>query len=303
MARSLSRSCCPMANQEMRLSCERKMDNTPRMKGISVIVNTLNEERHLPDCLQSLKWAQEIIVVDMHSEDRTREIAESFGCRFFLHERKGYVEPARNFAIQQARCDWVLVVDADERVSEGLSKWLISELATTTASAFRIPRRNHYGDLWMRHCGWFPDSQLRLFSRDKATYSDRIHRAPAIEGQIADLAASGEAYLTHRCFDNLESRFAKDNQYSTIAAMALSKEGRAVGALGILGRTIAATARAFFIQGGWRGGSLGVVLALERGTEAYFKYAKLWEANRMVVKPIPSSPVIQKRQTGRKLAD
>ena len=273
-----------MANQEMRLSCQSKMDNTPRMKGISVIVNTLNEERHLPECLQSLRWAQEIIVVDMHSEDRTRGIAESFGCRFFLHERKGYVEPARNFAIQQARYDWVLVVDADERVSYGLSKWLISELTTTTASAFRIPRRNHYGELWMRHCGWFPDAQLRLFKRDKATYSDRIHRAPIIQGQVLDLPLHDEAYLNHRCFETLESRFAKDNHYSSIAAAALSSEGKKVGAFGILGRTIAAVARAFFIQGGWRGGSLGVVLSLERGLEAYFKYAKLWEANQLGVK-------------------
>ena len=247
------------------------------MKGISVVINTLNEERHLAGCLRGLKFAQEIIVVDMHSDDRTRVIAEAAGCRFFLHERKGYVEPARNFAISQARYDWVLVLDADERVSEGLARWMSASLDTALVSAFHIPRRNYYGDTWMKCCGWFPDSQLRLFRRDRASYSARIHRGPMIQGQTADLPLSGDAYFKHLCFDSLESRFQKDNHYSTIAAKALFEEGRSVGGFGVLSRTIAAIARAFFIQGGWRRGSLGMVLALERGLEAYFKYAKLWE--------------------------
>src|SRR5438876_8216512 len=98
------------------------------MASLSAVVNTFNEEAHLPACLESLRWASEIVVVDMHSEDRTAEIAAAFGCRVFQHERTGYVEPARNFAIQQAKNSWVLVVDADERASPGLASWAAASL-------------------------------------------------------------------------------------------------------------------------------------------------------------------------------
>src|SRR5687767_6118218 len=107
------------------------------MPKVSVIINTLNEEANLPGCLDSVRWADEVVLVDMHSEDRTLTIAEEFGCRVFLHERTGYVEPARNFAIAQAQHDWLLVLDADERVSPGLSQWIQENLDATKATAFR----------------------------------------------------------------------------------------------------------------------------------------------------------------------
>src|SRR5439155_26587695 len=151
------------------------------MARVTAVVNTLNEEAQLPACLESLRWATEIVVVDMHSDDRTREIAAAFGCRVFQHERTGYVEPARNFALQQASHPWALVVDADERVSAALASWIANELDTTDAAAFRIPRRNFYGQRWITCCGWFPDEQLRLFRRELVSYSDRIHRAPTVQ--------------------------------------------------------------------------------------------------------------------------
>src|SRR5688500_11736752 len=105
------------------------------MPKVSVIINTLNEETNLPDCLESVRWADEVVLVDMHSDDRTMAIAGEFGCRMFSHERTGYVEPARNFAITQAQHDWLLVLDADERVSPGLAQWIKENLDTTKATA------------------------------------------------------------------------------------------------------------------------------------------------------------------------
>src|SRR5439155_18369699 len=104
------------------------------MARVTAVVNTLNEEAQLPACLESLRWAAEIVVVDMHSEDRTAEIAAAVGCRVFQHERTGYVEPARNFAIQQAKHSWVLVVDADEQASPGLGPWAAATLDATSAA-------------------------------------------------------------------------------------------------------------------------------------------------------------------------
>src|ERR1043166_1643983 len=109
----------------------------PPMTDISVVVNTLNEEKNLPACLESVRWASDIVVVDMHSNDRTAEIATKAGCRVFQFERTGYVEPARNFAIAQAKHPWVLVLDADERVSPGLATWITEKLPSQSADAFR----------------------------------------------------------------------------------------------------------------------------------------------------------------------
>ena len=244
---------------------------------VSVVINTLNEEANLPECLESVRWADEVVVVDMQSGDRTREVAEQYGCRVFLHEPTGYVEPARNYAIAQAQHEWVLVLDADERVSSGLAEWTSQHLGPSTAAAYRIPRRNFYGNTWVTCCGWFPDEQVRLFRKSQVRYSDRIHRAPEINGSIETLPLRGEAYLKHNAFATLESRIDKDNKYSTIAAQAMAAEGKRITAGNLLGRTLHSFLAAYFFQRGYRFGSLGVVLAWERAFGTFSKYAKLWE--------------------------
>jgi len=254
------------------------------MTSLSVIVNTRNEEAHLPGCLESVRWAGDIVVVDMQSEDRTAEIAAQFGCRVFSFDRAGYVEPARNFALSKAKHSWTLVLDADERVSPGLVSWIDANLASTAAAAVRIPRRNFYGAYWVTCCGWFPDEQLRLFRREQVRYSDRIHRAPEVQGQTISLPARGEAYLVHEVFNDWESRVAKDNKYSSIAAEAMAREGRRIGAAGLFGRTVFAFLRAYLLQGGFRAGTLGMALAWERAFATSVKYTKLWEIQRRAQK-------------------
>ncbi|MGO8699033.1 MAG: glycosyltransferase family 2 protein [Limisphaerales bacterium] len=247
------------------------------MTPVSVVINTLNEEANLPGCLESVRFSDDIVVADMQSEDRTVAIASDFGCRVATCPRADYVEPARNFALAQARHPWALVVDADERVSAGLVEWMASHLEGTAAAAVRIPRRNFYRGRWLTCCGWFPDAQLRLLRRERVQYSERIHRAPEVHGEVLALPANGEAYLSHLVFDTWESRIAKDNKYSTIAAEAMAREGRKIGAAGLLGRTMGAFLNAYFLQGGFRRGGLGAALAWERAFATYLKYAKLWE--------------------------
>ena len=264
------------------------------MRRVSAIVNTLNEEHRLRECLESLRWADEIVLVDMHSEDQTREVAESFGCRVLLHERLEHVEPARQFSVDAAEHDWVLVVDPDERVSSGLADWIRSQSDSSEVNGFRIPRRNHYGTRWMKCCGWFPDAQLRLYNRQYASYSDRMHRGLTIEGKVETLPAHGEAYLNHMCFDSLEDRFGSINRYSSIVATDLGLSGRRVGAMELIGRTFFTFARAYFLQQGWRAGGVGAILALERSVDTYFKYAKVWEFEQRASKT---------GQQSRKMAD
>lgn len=247
------------------------------MIAITVVINTLNEEANLPGCLASIRWATEIIVVDMHSSDNTAKIATEAGCRVFQHERVGYVEPARNFALAQASSPWVLVLDADERVSPALRTWMETTLNDAAAAAFWLPRRNYFRDRWITCCGWFPDDQLRLFRRGHASYSDRIHRAPKIDGAVVRLPHRSEACIQHYGFSTLQARLDKHNQYSTITARAMLEEGRRVSALGALVRPLAAFGAAYFLQGGFRFGAFGAVLAWERAFATFSKYAKLWE--------------------------
>jgi glycosyltransferase involved in cell wall biosynthesis len=247
------------------------------MTSVSVVINTLNEAAHLPGCLESLRFSDDIVVADMHSEDRTAAIASEFGCRVVMCPRADYVEPARNFALAQARHPWALVVDADERVSPGLVAWMAAYLEDSRAAGVRLPRRNYYRGQWLTCCGWFPDAQLRLVRPARVRYSDRIHRAPDVDGEILELPADGEAYLSHLAFDTWESRIAKDNKYSTLSAQALALEGRRIGTAGLLGRPAGAFLNAYLLQGGFRRGTLGVSLAWERAFATYLKYAKLWE--------------------------
>ncbi len=251
------------------------------MTPVSVVINTLNEAAHLPGCLESLRFCDDIVVADMQSEDRTRVIATEFGCRVVMCPRAAYVEPARNFALGQARHPWALVVDADERVSPGLVAWMATHLEGAGTAGVRLPRRNFYRGQWLTCCGWFPDAQLRLVRREKVRYSDRIHRAPEVDGEILELPANGEAYLSHLVFDTWESRIGKDNRYSTLSAQALAKEGRRIGAAGLFGRTAGAFLKAYLLQGGFRRGTLGMALAWERAFATYLKYAKLWELQQM----------------------
>jgi glycosyltransferase involved in cell wall biosynthesis len=259
------------------------------MQPVSAVINTLNEQANLPGCLESLRWADEIVVADMRSEDRTAEIARALGCRVFECERAGYVEPARNFALAQARNSWTLVVDADERASAGLAGWIAANLDQTSAVAFRIPRRNYYRQQWIQCCGWFPDEQLRLFRRERVKYSDRIHRAPAVEGTVENLPQRGEAYLAHYGFDTFEARMDKLNKYSTITAQAMVQEGRRIGGIGLLARTVSSFLTAYFLQNGFRYGTLGAVLACERAFATFLKYAKLWELQNQAATPPRSS--------------
>ena len=152
---------------------------------ISAVINTYNEELNIRDCIESVKHiVDEIVVVDMHSSDRTAEIARSLGARVLFFSHAEYVEPARNFALQQARGGWILLLDADERFVESYPGELGAVLRRSAdIDGYRIPRRNNLLGRWLTGTRLGPDEEqhIRLFRRGAARWSDRIHSAPAIE--------------------------------------------------------------------------------------------------------------------------
>ena len=190
---------------------------------ISVVINTLNEEMNLPNALRSVRtWVDEIVVVDMHSEDRTAAIAREFGAKVYLFERMGFCEPARRFAVEQATGDWILILDADEVVPEPLSKELIRIASLGEADAVNIAWLNFIAGGAFYYTGWGPqnDRHTRFFKKGTLIFGDTIHAGlhPAPEAKVLHLPYRYEHAVHH--FSCLDWQYFREkmNRYTTIEA-------------------------------------------------------------------------------------
>ncbi len=171
---------------------------------ISLVVNTLNEEMYLDDCLKSCSWVDEIIVVDMHSTDTTREIALAAGAKVILTEPCGYVEPARNFALSQANCDWIILLDADERIVGSRDDIIaLIEAAGDGVAAIQIKRVNHLGRWTIIDSGWGDDYQVRILKNKHVIWRDRIHSRPELLGTLFTATSAAGVYINHFNFPDL----------------------------------------------------------------------------------------------------
>lgn len=180
---------------------------------ISVVIITGNEENNIKDCLESVTWADEVIVVDSDSTDETVKIAKEYTEKVFIHKWKGY-SAQKTYALTLAKNDWILSLDADERVSADLSKEIL-ETDLTKHNGFFIKRDNFFLGKLIRGCGWGNDMQLRLFKKSETKLSERIvHEKFIVNGSISKLANS----FSHYSYQNLKDAFIKINSYSTLEA-------------------------------------------------------------------------------------
>lgn len=187
---------------------------------LSVIIHTKNSSKTLKKALQSVnRLADEIIVVDMHSDDNSVEIAKKHTKHIFTFKDVGYVEPARNFAIKKAKGDWIFILDADEEVPAKLETE-IHRLVTSEHpyNAFFIPRKNLIFGTWMEHTGWWPDFQLRLFRSGSVTWKDEIHSVPEIDGDVDYIASQEELAIVHHNYETISEYLQRLDKYSTIQA-------------------------------------------------------------------------------------
>lgn len=197
---------------------------------ISVVINTLNEEKNLPFALRSVHtWADEIVVVDMHSSDHTVDIAREFGAKVFFHEPTGFVEPARAYAISQTTGDWVLILDADELIPAPISKKLLEITAKNTADVIVIPRLNYLLGKPLLHTGWGPqqDKHARYFKRGKLQASAKIHDylKPVPGAMVYELPYQPDCAMVHFNYLDSEQFIEKLNRYTTIEAEQAFKRG------------------------------------------------------------------------------
>jgi glycosyltransferase involved in cell wall biosynthesis len=281
----------------MRTSKERDA----RRSRLSVIVPTYNEEATLGECLESVGFADEILVVDSFSRDRTLEIARAHGARVLQHE---YVYSARqkNWAIPQATHEWILLVDSDERVTPGLRDEILTLLREGPHhDGYWILRANHFLGRRIVHCGWGSDKVIRLFRRDVARYQDReVHAEIDLPGPLPTLTHT----LEHHSFRSFGQYFRKLQLYSEWGASQLYKEGKRSGALQILGRPVTRFLKMYVIRLGFMDGLHGLVLSILGAFTVYLKYARLWEMTlregaRAVSAQVESAGPLVKEQIGR----
>jgi len=256
---------------------------------LTVIVPTYNEESTLPACLESVRFADEILVVDSFSTDRTLEIARASGARILQHE---YIYSARqkNWAIPQASHEWILLVDSDERVTPGLRDEVLHVLeGEPTHDGYWIRRANHFLGRRIRHCGWGTDKVVRLFRREVARYEDReVHAEIDLPGPLPIL----DHPLEHHSFRSFGQYFRKLQLYSEWGAAQLYKEGRRAGALEILGRPVTRFLKMYVLRLGLLEGLHGLVLSMLGAFTVYLKYARLWELT-LGVAEAPLSPRVE----------
>lgn len=251
------------------------------MAKISVLINTLNEEKKIGRCISSVKgFANEIVVVDMMSTDRTVEIAKKLGAKIFKHKRVGYVEPARNMGIAKTKYDWVLILDADEDIPETLKKFLKQEIKKPQADYYRLPRKNIIFGKWMKHSGWWPDYNIRFFKKGSVTWNEVIHSVPMTVGKGFDLLAKEEFAIKHRHYSSVEEYITRMNKYTTIQARELNKKGIEFKWRFVINKPVSEFLRRYFAESGYKDGLHGLTVCLLQALSELVIYAKLWQKQK-----------------------
>jgi glycosyltransferase involved in cell wall biosynthesis len=244
---------------------------------VAAVVITKDEEANISACLQTLKWADEIIVVDAESHDRTAEIAKIYTPHVFVQPWLGY-GPQKNFGIDRAKAEWILIVDADERVPERLRDEIAGVLRTAPrheVGGYEIPRRNYFYGKWIQGGGLYPDYQLRLFRRTAGRYDDvLLHENFRLTGAIRRL----QEPLDHHSMPTVGHHLRKMMRYSTLGAQEKLKHVSSVTAWTIGTHHVGTILKTFFVRRGYRDGIQGLIVAMFAGLHTFVKYAKAWEA-------------------------
>ena len=240
---------------------------------ITAIVITRNEERNIGDCLASLAFADEIVVVDSGSTDRTEEICRRDSrVRWFSEPWKGF-GPQKNSALDKAGNDWVLSIDADERVSPELAGEITGlPLSVPGVDGYRVPRKSFFGKRWVRHGGWYPDYTIRLWRRRAGRFVDRsVHEVVQVSGTVGTLRGD----LLHYTYRDTADFVERMNRYSTLGAGELRKKGVRSTLPDLLFRPPFTFFRMYVLRRGFLDGALGFRLAALYAMYTFLKYAKL----------------------------
>jgi len=244
------------------------------MDGISVVIITLNEERNIARCIESVQCiADEVIVVDSHSEDKTCEIAKLLGARVISQDWLGYAA-TKNFANRMAKFDYILSLDADEALSDSLKKSILEIKGKWTAEAFTMNRLTNYCGHWIKHSGWYPDRKLRLFNKTKGQWTGEIiHEAVTMDIGTKQHFLAGD--LLHYSYYTLADHIRQAEKFTDLTALDAFKAGKKVGNLKMLFAPKVKFIRDYFFRLGFLDGFYGYTVCRISAHATFLKYTKL----------------------------
>jgi glycosyltransferase involved in cell wall biosynthesis len=249
---------------------------------ISVAIVAMDEENNIGRTLASVSWADEIVLVDSGSKDRTCEIARERGARVVVEPWRGYVAQ-KQYAIDLCTKDWVLLVDADEEISSGLAEEIRAAIADPNAvSGYWLPRKNLFLGRWMRHGGFYPDPKLRLFRRGQGFVTGHDpHDRCDLKPDVPQKTRQFKNPMVHYTYPNLSLYVGHMNRYSALGAqLAVAKGHRSFSLADIVLRPLATFIYNYFVRLGFLDGREGLLLHLYHAVYVSWKYAKAWEMSR-----------------------
>jgi glycosyltransferase involved in cell wall biosynthesis len=248
------------------------------MEKVSAVIIVYNEEKNLRECLETVQWADEIVLVDSHSQDRTLGIARQFTKKIFQKEYKGHIDKKR-FAVSKAAHDWVFSIDADERVTPELQEEIRGVLAQGAGEAvgYDMPRMTRHLGRWILHGEWYPDRVTRLFRRSRMRYEGtEPHDRVILEGRRGHLRST----LLHYNYRDFAHQIQTVQAYSDVAAKALFVEGRRAGFRNLVLRPPFKFVKCYILKRGFLDGWPGFIIAATSAFYVLAKYVKLYEMQR-----------------------
>lgn len=243
---------------------------------LSIAIITKNEEFRLLDCLASVAFADDIVVVDSGSTDKTVEIATNFGCRVYVEDWKGDGRQ-KDSAVSKCKHEWVLVLDADERLSKEAKNDVLGIITSaSSADAYSLPRKCYFHGKWIKNGGWWPDRVVRLFRQSKGKYHGITHGAFVTTGTLQEL----DSWIDHYSFLDYEDMLKRLNTYSSFRAQELFNENITASYLGAVMHGCAMFFKSFVLKRAFLDGLDGLVIASTKAGGSFFKYAKLAELHK-----------------------
>lgn len=239
---------------------------------LSVVIITLNEEKNIGRCLDSVKEiADEILVVDSLSTDGTKAICEAHQVRFLEQKFLGYIEQ-KNYALKNACFDYVLSLDADEALSRELREEIKKIKMEFQGAGYSFNRLTNYNGHWVRHCGWYPDTKLRIVKKELANWvGTNPHDALEVQGEVTHLKGD----LLHYSYDSISSHVLQTNKFSTIEAQVLFNKGKRVGVVKLVTRPLFQFFKDYILKRGFLDGRYGFVICFLNSLYVLLKYAKM----------------------------
>lgn len=244
---------------------------------ISAVITTWNEAANLDQCLATLDFVDEIIVVDMESTDNTVKIAKTYTDKVYHTPYTGYVEPARNYSIGKATGDWILIIDGDERIPVSLAKKLTGIAEDDSTDFVRIPRKNLIFGQWLKYSRWWPDYNIRFFKKGYVTWQNAIHSIPVTDGVGINLDPEPEFAIIHHHYSSIDEYVIRMLRYANQQSKELIDAGYEFSLTDLINKPISEFLSRFFAGEGYKDGLHGLTLALLQSFSIFVVYFKVWQ--------------------------